>query len=222
MQIEVSKTNDRVADSGLCRTMNDNSLVSAAQNGDHAAFELLVRRHERMILFKVMQVLGNRDDAEDVVQQTFHNAFAHLKAFEGRSSFSTWLTRIAINQALMLRRSSWHSHVVSIDELNANEETAMPLQIPDSRPNPERSYSQQERRRILYLAMNDLTPGIRAALEIREIGEQSVRETAQILGVSIPAVKSRVNRGRRILREKLERRMAFKNAFPARRVLPAA
>jgi RNA polymerase sigma factor (sigma-70 family) len=140
----------------------------------------------------------------------------HLKpATEGAT------VRLA-QQALMLRRSSWRSHVVSIDELSANEETAMPLQIPDSRPNPERSYSQREQRRILYRAMNDLTPGIRAALEIREIGEQSVRETAQVLGVSIPAVKSRVNRGRRILREKLERRMAFKNTVPARQVQPAA
>lgn len=221
MLLEASNRADRMADNDLVRR-DDASLVSAAKKGDHTAFQLLVERHEQMILFKVLRVSGNRDDAEDIVQQAIHNAFAHLKRFEGRSSFSTWLTRIALNEALMLRRSPWRSRVVSIDELNANEVTATPLQIADSRPNPERSFLQQERQRILSLAMNELRPGTRAALQVRDIDEQSAKETARILGVSVPAVKSRVNRGRKILREKLERHIVFKSSAPTRSVMPAA
>jgi len=217
MRVEVSDKIRRLSGGG------DDSLVSAARQGDHAAFELLMQRYTRMILVLALRVIGNRDDAEDIVQQTFHKAFTHLRTFEGRSSFSTWLTRIAINQALMLRRSYWRSRVISIDQFQLNTpEGAAPLQAPDPQSSPERSYARDERRRILRTALNELTPDMRAALCIRDIEERSTKEAARILKISVPAVKSRINRGRKLLRKKLERHLSFKREVPARGLTPAA
>jgi RNA polymerase sigma factor (sigma-70 family) len=106
---------------------DDASVVSAAQDGDRTAFEILIQRHERRIRYKVQRITRNREDTEDVLQQTFHNAFVHLRNFEGRSSFSTWLMRIALNEALMLKRSGRRYPGVSIDDFDT--ESTAPLQI---------------------------------------------------------------------------------------------
>ncbi len=183
-------------------------LVAAAKSGSSHAFEALVERHARRILRVAQRVTGNREDAEDIVQQSFQKAFVHLQKFEGKSSFSTWLTRIAINEALMCLRTNRRASAVSIDELAAGDETALALQIPDLGPSPERSYSQQERERILSFAMNQLTPGIRTAIQLCELDERSLKESAQMMGVSVAAAKSRVLRGRTKLRETLKRYVA--------------
>ena len=184
---------------------DDNSLVAAARSGDQSAFELLIGRHERAIFFTALRIAGNREDAQDIVQQSLQKAFVHLKEFEGRSSFSTWLTRIALNEALMLKRSNRRSREVPLDDSDPTSETQVALETPDSRPNPECSYSQYERERLLLSAMNDLRPGMRRALLICDLDERSTKETAEILGLSVSAVKSRINRGRRALRERLKR-----------------
>ena len=183
----------------------DMVLVADAKRGSSQAFEVLVERHARRILRAAQRVTGNREDAEDVAQQSFQKAFVHLRDFEGRSSFSTWLTRVAINEGLMLQRKSRRLRDVSIDDSNANEETANALEIPDSSPDPEASYSQREWRRVLSSAMNELPPGIRKAIQLRFVDERSTQETARIMGLSIPAVKARVFRGRQKLRETLKR-----------------
>src|SRR5882672_4215878 len=112
-------------------------LVPATKTGDTRAFELLVERHERMIFSLARRMTGNREDAEDVVQQSFQKAFIHLKKFEGESLFSTWLTRIAINEALMLLRRKRGSRELSIDDSIAGEEVLFALEIPDSGQSPE-------------------------------------------------------------------------------------
>jgi RNA polymerase sigma-70 factor (ECF subfamily) len=183
----------------------DMVLVAAAKTGNSHAFEVLVGRHTRKILRLAQRVTGSREDAEDTVQQTFQQAFVHLEKFEGRSSFSTWLTRIAVNEALMCLRSNRRTITVSIDELSTGEETAPSLQIPDLGPSPERSYSQLERDRILSSAISQLAPGIRRAIQLCGLDERSLKEGAQMMGVSVAATKSRVLRGRRKLRETLER-----------------
>jgi RNA polymerase sigma factor (sigma-70 family) len=184
---------------------DDIALVADAKTGSSHAFEVLVERHARRILRVAQRVTGNREDAEDIAQQTFQKAFVHLQTFEGKSSFSTWLTRIAINEALMgLRRKRWAS-TVSIDEVTPRGGAVLARQVPDLGPSPERSYSQQERERILSFAMNQLTPGIRAAIQLCKLDELSLKESAQIMGVSIEATKSRVHLGRRRLREALKR-----------------
>ena len=183
----------------------DMSLVAAAKNGNRQAFEVLVVRHERRILAVARRFTRVREDAEDVVQQSFQKAFIHLRKFEGRSSFSTWLTRVAINEARMLQRKARGFREVSIDDLDGNEETATSLEILDSAPDPEASYSQREWVGMLSLAMNELTPEIRKAIQLHELDERSSEETARIMGISVSALKGRTFHGRKKLRERLKR-----------------
>ena len=179
-------------------------LVAATRKGEAKAFAVLVERHERKILAVARRMTPTREDAEDVVQQSFQKAFLHLHQFEGRSSFSTWLTRIAINEARMFERRSRGLRQVSIDDPNPNEETAKALEIPDSRPDPETSCSQRERLRMLFLALNELPPGTRKAIQLHELDERSTEETAQMMGISVSALKGRMFHGRRKLRERLK------------------
>jgi RNA polymerase sigma-70 factor (ECF subfamily) len=153
-------------------------------------------------------VTANREDAEDIVQQSVQKAFTYLQTFEGRSSFCTWLTRIAVNEALMCMRTNRRTSTVSIDEVAIGEENSLALQIPDLGPSPEYRCSQKERQRLLFVAMDQLSPGIRTAIQLFELDERPLKESAQMLGVSISAVKSRVLRGRRKLRETLNRRVS--------------
>jgi RNA polymerase sigma-70 factor (ECF subfamily) len=181
----------------------DAVLVAGAKAGDASAFELLVERHEGRIFSLAQRMTRNREDAEDVMQQSFQKAFIHLKKFEGDSLFSTWLTRIAINEALMLLRRKRGTREVPI-ESKTGEETALPLDIPDAGPNPEDSCLQREQERILTAAVNELTPGMREAIELRELRELSTGEAAKVMGLSVGAVKARVFHGRRKLRQTMK------------------
>jgi RNA polymerase sigma-70 factor (ECF subfamily) len=183
----------------------DAALIAGAKTGDARAFEVLVERHEGRIFSIAQRMTRNREDAEDVVQQSFQKAFINLKKFEGDSLFSTWLTRIAINEALMLLRRKRGSREVPIAESTTKDGAALPLDFPDSGPNPEDSCLQREQERILSAAVNELTPGLRKAIELREFGELSTGETAQVMGLSVGAVKARVFHGRRKLRQTLKR-----------------
>jgi RNA polymerase sigma-70 factor, ECF subfamily len=185
-------------------------LVAAAKSGSNFAFEALVERYARRILHVAQRVVGNKEDAEDIVQKSFQQAFAHLQEFEGRSSFFSWLTRIAINEALMCLRTNRRVSVTSLDEPVAREGAAPALQIPDLGASPERICSEQEREQILSLALARLTPGKRTAIQLCELEERSFKESAQMMGVSVATVKSRVFRGRRELRERLKRYVAPK------------
>src|SRR5467141_590497 len=181
------------------------ALVLAAKRGDGQAFEILIKRYQRRILAIARRFTRIQEDAEDIAQQSFQKAFVHLHRFEGKSSFSTWLTRIAINEALMLLRRGRSLREVSIDDLSGNEESALRLEMPDSRAGPESAFLQGERNRILSAAMNKLRPGIRKAIELRELGELSIEEAAQVMGLSVAAVKGRVFHGRRKLHQVLKR-----------------
>jgi RNA polymerase sigma-70 factor (ECF subfamily) len=183
----------------------DMTLVAAAKNGNRKAFEILVKRHERKIFFVARRITRSREDAEDVVQQTFQKAFTHLRKFEGRSAFSTWLTRIAITEALIFLRKRRGFREVLIDDLNANEEeTTAALEVPDSSPDPEAIYSQREWVEMLYSAVNELPAGMRRAIQLRDLDERSSEETARIMGISVGALKGRTFHGRRKLRERLK------------------
>jgi RNA polymerase sigma-70 factor (ECF subfamily) len=182
----------------------DMTLVAAAKNGNRKAFEILVKRHENKMFFVARRITRSREDAEDVVQQTFQKAFTHLRKFEGRSAFSTWLTRIAITEALIFLRRRRGFREVLIDDLNANEENPAALDVPDSSPDPEAIYSQREWVEMLYSAVNELPAGMRRAIQLRELEERSSEETAQIMGISVGALKGRTFHGRRKLRERLK------------------
>src|ERR1700741_900156 len=123
----------------------EETLVTAAKSGNERAFEILVKRQEKKILAVAHRYTRAQEDAKDVVQQTLQNAFVHLHSFEWKSSFSTWLTRIAINEALMLLRRRRTLHEVSVDESSDREGNSWHLQMPDSGSDPEASYARRER-----------------------------------------------------------------------------
>jgi RNA polymerase sigma-70 factor (ECF subfamily) len=189
--------------------LDEAELVLAAKRGNGHAFEILLERYQRRILAVARRFTRVREDAEDIVQQTFQKAFVHLHRFEGKSSFSTWLTRIAINEALMFLRKSRSLREVPIDHVNGDKENAFVLDISDSREGPESAVLQGERARILFAAMNRLTPGNRKAIELRELRELSTEEAARVLGLTVSALKARVFHGRKKLFDALKRESAW-------------
>jgi RNA polymerase sigma-70 factor, ECF subfamily len=183
----------------------EEALVTAAKNGNEQAFEILVKRYEQRILTIAQRYTRVNEDAKDVVQQTFQNAFVHLRRFEGKSLFSTWLTRIAINEALMLLRRRRTLHEVLVDESSDLEKNSQRPETCDPRPNPEADYARRELVRLLFWAVGNLKPGLRRAVELREIAELSTSETARRMGLSVAAVKARLFHARRELRQSLAR-----------------
>jgi RNA polymerase sigma-70 factor (ECF subfamily) len=181
----------------------DHAIVLAARSGDQEAFAILVKRHTPKIFAVALRYARVREDAEDIVQETFQNAFLHLNKFEGKSAFLTWLTRIAINQALMLLRSRRSRCESSIDTSNSEETAASLLDMRDPRPDPEATFVFQERVDELSAAIGKLRPTVRAAIELRELADLSTRETARRMGISVAAVKARVFHGRKHLRKTL-------------------
>jgi RNA polymerase sigma-70 factor (ECF subfamily) len=180
-------------------------LVVAAKNGDEQAFEDLFKRHKRKIFLVALRYTRVREDAEDIVQQTFQKAFIYLQRFEGKSALSTWLTRVAINEALMFLRKRGTAREVSIDDVISSEETAPALA--DACLDPEATCMQREEAEILSAAMRQLRPGVRRTIELRELGELSNGETAARLGVSISAVKARLFHARRKLGKAVRRHL---------------
>jgi RNA polymerase sigma-70 factor (ECF subfamily) len=180
------------------------ALVAAAKSGDITAFETLVGRYERKIFRLTQNITQNREDAEDAMQEAFLKAFEHLGGFEGNSRFYTWLVRIAVNQALMKLRKR-RPNVVSLDEQVDTGEDMMPREVEDWGPSPEERYGQTELSGILSSVIGDLDPSFRIVFQLRDIEELSTEETAEALGLSVPAVKSRLLRARLKLRQKLNR-----------------
>jgi RNA polymerase sigma-70 factor (ECF subfamily) len=180
----------------------ERTLVVAAKNGDEQAFETLFKRYQRKTFAVVLRYTRVVEDAEDIVQQSFYKAFVHLCQFQGDSSFSTWLTRIAINEALMFLRRIGAVREVSIDDIR-DAGSADSLRIPDSNADPETRCSQREEVRILSKAVRNLRPGLRTTIVLRELLELSTSETARRMGLSVGTVKARTFRGKRQLRQKL-------------------
>ena len=167
-------------------------LVVAAKNGDGQAFETLFKRYKQKILRIVLRYAHVREDAEDIVQQSFQKAFVYLHKFEGKSSFSTWLTRIAINEALMLLRRGRVLREVFVDDRSEAEGSAASFEMADSYPDPEASYLRRERAQILTETLGNLRPGLRLAIALRDLTELSTEETARRMGISVAAVKARL------------------------------
>ena len=188
-----------------CDAANDHALVMASKSGDGQAFELLVRRHQPKIFALAMRYTGVREDAEDVVQEALHKAFIHLHKFEGKSSFSTWLVRITINEALMFLRKGRALREVPVGPSSEDETATHGQEMPDSGPDPEATYLKREATEILRAAIGKLTAGLRTAIELRELSELSTQEAARRMGVSVDAVKARVFQGRRKLHKTLQR-----------------
>ncbi len=182
----------------------DAKWLSAARRGDTDAADQLLRRHGARIFRLAMNVTGNREDAEEVVQDACHTALTRLSEFRGDARFSTWLTRIAINHALMVLRKRRPNVVPLADQPETNG-SGLPVEIVDWGPNPEQRYGQSELRGILERVAAQLKPEMRIVFQLRDVEELSIAETARMLGLSIAAVKSRLMRARLALREELNR-----------------
>jgi RNA polymerase sigma factor (sigma-70 family) len=180
---------------------SDESLVRAAKQGEASAFGELCDRHHRKVYRTAYRIIRNHEDAEDAVQDSFIRAFMHLAEFDERAQFSTWLVRIAINSALMILRKKNQKRDVSLDQSDAEGKTELPLQIPDVRPGPEEHYLRSERRRMVRHAIGRLRPRVRRVIQISQLDECSVKETAFKLGISTSATKSLLLRGRASLRK---------------------
>jgi len=179
--------------------------LAAATSGGHVdSFEALVRRYRHIVLAVGRRISGNSSDAEDIAQQTFMKAFINLSRFEGRCSFSTWLTSIAINEARMWQRKRMRSRELAPGHGGSEEDQVPALDFPDHRPDPETLFFRKERNALLTANLRKLHPATRAALEICDLQEQSTTRAALLLGITTSALKSRRSRGRAVLRGRLE------------------
>jgi RNA polymerase sigma-70 factor (ECF subfamily) len=183
----------------------DAALVALAQDGDSAAFNTLVSKYERKVFRVAKNITNNQEDAEDVLQETFLKAYSHIGGFQGNSKFYTWLVRIAVNEALMKLRKRKSGKTISLDEGVDTGEEIMVREIAVWDDDPEKRYSQEEIRVLLADAVASLRPAFRTVFVLRDIEELSTEETANVLDLSVPAVKSRLLRARLQLRERLTR-----------------
>jgi RNA polymerase sigma factor (sigma-70 family) len=179
-------------------TESDEKLVSAAKQGHTVAFDELYKRHAEKMFRATHRITRNREDAEDAVQECFLNAFIHLRSFDGKSRFSTWLTRIAMNAALMRLRKNRAGREIPLDDpVGASQ--VPEHQLRDSSLNPEERYAKSEREVILRDEAAKLRPGIRKAVQIH-LQDCSLDETAEILGITVTAAKARLFQARVALR----------------------
>jgi len=176
-------------------------LVGRVVEGDRRAFESLVRRHERRVFRVTLAVLGNAEDAEEAMQDSFMKAFRYIGQFRKESRFTTWLTRIAVNEALQKRRT--RKILVPLEEAGKPQNETMPHRFDRWRDDPEKLYGKQEMRQIVESAIQSLPEIYRETLVLRDIEGFSAEEAAEALGVKVPALKSRLLRARLMMRETL-------------------
>jgi len=182
----------------------DDELVRRVQSGNTEAFEELVRRYERKVYNITYRLLGNEQDASEALQDSFLRAYRFIGKFQFKSSFFTWLYRIATNVSLSKLRKREKVDIVSIDE-PVNEAGDLPLEIPDYKYNPERMMQQREIRRALQEAVDKLPPDYRSVVVLRDLEGLSNDEVSRVLSISVAAVKSRLHRGRLVLRKGLSK-----------------
>lgn len=186
---------------------SEEKLILAGQRGDEKAVEALFRRYQRPLFQTALRVLGNTEDAEDALQDGLLSAYRNLGRFEGRSQFSTWLTRIVINAALMRRRSAKARPALSLDETPREEELPASERFADDGPNPEQVFASTEIREMISENLDELSPLLRTAFVLREVQGYSTGEAAKKLGVTENTLKARLWRARHQLAERLGRRL---------------
>ena len=190
---------------GITADTPDLFLVAEAKDGDHQAYAELCRRHSKQIRRTILRITRDAADAEDMLQETFLKAYVHIGRFEGRSAFSSWLTRIAINSALMLSRKKRSHYVYSLEGgVNGND-----FKLPEpteTAHNPEESCILNALENECVRAIRYLSPTLRAVVQIRYREDASVAQIAKMLGISESAVKSRLLRAKSKIRAHLEKR----------------
>jgi RNA polymerase sigma-70 factor (ECF subfamily) len=182
-------------------TPADEDLVAAIRGGETAAFEKLMRRYNQRLFRAARGLLRDEAEAEDVVQETFLRAYRHLHEFEGRSSFATWLTRIAVHESLArIKRAR------RFESAESDHEGRM-LRVESSRPGPEQETGSAELRSVLRAAVDALPEELRSVFVMREVEGMSTLEAAEVLQISSEAVRVRLHRARAALRRDVEKRV---------------
>ena len=183
---------------------SDESLVEMAQNGEHWAYVELCGRYRELMFCIVQRITRNSHDTEDVLQEAWMRGFVHIRRFDGRAAFSTWLTRIAINSALMmLRKRRWHKET-SLDDQKDSDVSGR-LEITEPSNGPEATLLRKERLLLVRQAIDGLPPSLRRVAELRQLMDGSLKEMATLTGISVPATKSRLARARFAIRKHLEK-----------------
>jgi RNA polymerase sigma-70 factor, ECF subfamily len=188
--------NDAATVGHLLITREEATLLASARAGDSAAFECLVMPHWDALLRVTQRILRNREDAEDAVQTALLDAFRNLNGFHGRSRFSSWLTRITMNAALMRLRVSRRKRETSLDELTEPGKAGTRFHLVETRLNPEQEYLSKEARVLFEKGLRKLGPRYVEILHLRNVQELSVKEAAGILAVPVGTVKARLHRAR--------------------------
>ena len=199
---------------------DDGQLVERVVAGDKRAFESLVRRHERRVFRVTLAVLGNAEDAEEAMQDAFVKAYRHLSQFRGDSRFTTWLTRIAVNEALQKRHA--RKSAVSLDEVPEAEFRVFPHRSYQWHEDPEKLYGKQEIRKFVEDAIQSLPPIYRETFVLRDVEGLRAEEAAEILGLTLPAIKSRLLRARLLVREALAARLEDAPGLPKKMLTMAS
>ena len=182
---------------------SDESLVVAAQNGEHWAYVELCRRYRKLMFGIVQRITRNSHDTEDILQDAWMRGFVHIRTFNGRAAFPTWLSRIAINSALMMIRKSHWRMEASLDDYG-DLDVSVRLEIAEPLYGPEETLLRKERQLLVRKAIKSLPPRLRRVVELRQYIDASLKEMAAITGISVPAIKSRLVRAKRALRKHLE------------------
>jgi len=207
MATQIAATQVAVSQLAAGTQLNEEKLIRAGQKGDSQAVEALFRRYQRPLFQTALRVLGNAEDAEDALQDGLLSAYRNLRRFEGRSQFSTWLTRIVINAALMRRRSAKARPAISLDETPREDELPAAERFADDGPNPEQVFESTELREMINENLDELSPLLRTAFVLREVQGFSTGEAAKKLGVTENTLKARLWRARHQLAERLGRRL---------------
>ncbi len=184
-------------------TMSDEALVAIAQAGSHSAFIELFTRHKKKLSQTVQRITKNAHDTEDALQDCSIRAFVHIKKFDGRSAFSTWLVRIAINTALMMLRKRRRVTVASLDE-PLNSDHSGPWQIAEPSNNPEQELLEREMQFQIHQAVRSLPASLRTVLDAHRHQDRPLRELASMTGLTVAATKSRLYRARIAVRNSVQ------------------
>lgn len=196
----------------------DQELLRSLRDGSASAFETLQNLYSHRLFKQIVAITRNHEDAEDSLQETFLQVFRRLHTFEGRSHIATWLTRIAINTALMKVRKRRSLAEIPLERTSDADEEPVVYDLPDSTLGPEQIYEQQEQLKRLKDAVKHLGPTLRVAVNVWLTTDCSIDQTAQSLGLSVSAVKTRVSRARRQLRDSLQPdNVTIRSTIPDRR-----
>jgi RNA polymerase sigma factor (sigma-70 family) len=211
----------KVTSRGSVQGLSEEGLVEAAKRGHSTAFDALSERYRKQLFRSAHRITRSCEDAEDAVQDTLLRAFVHLADFDGRSSFGTWLMRIAINSALMILRKKRPSLEIATDCNDDFGADGLRCVIIDHQPNPESRYSQREEENLLKKAIQSLRPSLQVVVQIQHLQERSMRETAEAMGISLAAAKGRLFHAKKALRRSVIPKLTNQPRLSRRiRILP--